>query len=73
MDGKIFNFHTPLSQPIDPAMSKYEVLSTKIELVLKKANGLSWATIEPAANLVSFTTFGTSKDYVRDVTVHEQR
>ncbi|KND04590.1 uncharacterized protein SPPG_00309 [Spizellomyces punctatus DAOM BR117] len=60
MDGKVFKFHTPLSQPIDAAASKYEVLSTKIELVLKKANGISWATIEPSAGVVSWTTFGTT-------------
>ncbi|KAI9100679.1 HSP20-like chaperone [Phlyctochytrium arcticum] len=59
LDGKFAKFHTPLSQPIDPAASKYEMLSTKIEVVLRKANGISWATIEPKDNVRSWTTFGT--------------
>ncbi|KAI8821412.1 chord-domain-containing protein [Fimicolochytrium jonesii] len=58
-DGKTSTFNTALSQPIDPAGSKYEVLSTKIEVVLKKVNALSWATLEPNEKVVSWTTFGT--------------
>ncbi|KAI8920304.1 HSP20-like chaperone [Powellomyces hirtus] len=59
LDGKTFPFHTQLAQPIDPAASKFEILSTKIELVLKKANGISWASIEPNDEITSWTTFGT--------------
>ncbi|OUM60251.1 hypothetical protein PIROE2DRAFT_29761, partial [Piromyces sp. E2] len=44
-DGKVFQFHTDLSQPIIPEQSKYEILSTKVEINLKKANGISWPTI----------------------------
>jgi len=57
-DGRIFQFHTDLSQPIIPEQSKYEILSTKVEINLKKANGISWPTIEPNSNVVSWTTFG---------------
>ncbi|KAJ3047975.1 hypothetical protein HK097_010993 [Rhizophlyctis rosea] len=59
-DGKIFKFHTPLSQPIEPENSKYEILTTKIEITLKKANGISWPSIEPKAGVTSWTTFGTT-------------
>ncbi|KAJ3299349.1 hypothetical protein HK104_009201 [Borealophlyctis nickersoniae] len=59
-DGKVFKFHTPLSQPIDPANSKYEMLSTKIEINLRKGNGFSWASIEPKDGIMSWTTFGTT-------------
>ncbi|KAJ3149669.1 hypothetical protein HDU86_006846 [Geranomyces michiganensis] len=60
LDGNVFRFHTQLAQPIDPAASKYEILSTKIELVLKKGNGISWASIEPNDDITSWTTFGTA-------------
>ncbi|KAJ3010979.1 hypothetical protein HKX48_007086 [Thoreauomyces humboldtii] len=60
LDGKVGKFHTALSQPIDPATSKFELLTTKIELVLKKANGINWATIEPNDSVQSWTTFGTA-------------
>ncbi|KAJ1532409.1 hypothetical protein HK405_001194, partial [Cladochytrium tenue] len=59
-DGKVYELDTPLALPIDPAASRYEVLSTKIEIVLKKANGLSWPTLEPSEGVVSWTTFGVS-------------
>jgi hypothetical protein len=47
-------------KPIDPQGSTFEVLSTKIELSLKKANGISWASIEPNSNVTTWTTFGTT-------------
>ncbi|KAI8800736.1 chord-domain-containing protein [Cladochytrium replicatum] len=59
-DGKRFKYHTPLVQPITPELSKYEVLSTKVEITLRKANGISWPSIEPRTDIVSFTTFGTT-------------
>lgn len=34
--------------PIVPAESTFEVLSTKIEITLKKASGISWPSLEPA-------------------------
>ncbi|RKO96958.1 hypothetical protein CXG81DRAFT_14093 [Caulochytrium protostelioides] len=54
-------FHLPaLSQPVDVAACRYEVLGTKIEIVLKKANGYSWPALEPQeGGLRSWTTFGT--------------
>lgn len=83
LDGKIFQYHTNLSQPIIPDQSKYEILSTKVEINLKKANGISWPTIEPNSNVVSWTTFGvegsvgtvgSKKMYVaQDVAVNQIR
>ena len=35
------------------------MLSTKIELLLAKANGISWPSLEPCENVTSWTTFGT--------------
>ena len=60
MDGSISMFHTQLFQPIVPSESVFEILSTKLEIVLRKANGLSWVSIEPKENVTSWTTFGTS-------------
>ncbi|RKO94110.1 chord-domain-containing protein [Blyttiomyces helicus] len=60
LDGNIAQFHTRLSQPIDSEASRFEMLTTKIEVVLKKANGISWPSIEPRENVTSFTTFGTT-------------
>ena len=59
-DGKTYTWHSPLSQPIHPEASKFTILSTKIEIILAKANGISWASIEPRENLLSFTTFGVT-------------
>eukprot|EP00158_Paraphelidium_tribonemae_P003390 Partr_v1_DN26091_c1_g1_i1_m390 putative CHORD len=50
--------HTDLFQPIDTSSSSYKVMGTKIEVVLKKSNGISWPSIEPNENLKSWTTFG---------------
>ncbi|KAJ3135592.1 hypothetical protein HK100_002474, partial [Physocladia obscura] len=59
LDGKKYIETIPLALPIDPNTSKFTILSTKIELTIKKANGLSWPTLEPALGAVkSFTTFG---------------
>ena len=60
MDESIFTFHTDLFQPIKPAESTFTVMSTKIELQLVKANGMSWAAIEPRSDVTSWTTFGLS-------------
>ncbi len=40
--------------------STFEILSTKVEISLKKANGLSWVGIEPTDKVTSWTTFGTT-------------
>ena len=60
MDGKVYELDTPLGLPIIPSESKFMVLGTKIEIVLKKANGLSWPTLEPSEGVVSWTTFGVT-------------
>ncbi|KAJ3220277.1 hypothetical protein HDU67_003292 [Dinochytrium kinnereticum] len=59
-DGKQFPFRTPLSLAIVPEECKYTILGTKIEIVLKKANGLSWPSLEPQENVVAWTTFGVN-------------
>ncbi|KAJ1339883.1 hypothetical protein BSLG_005543 [Batrachochytrium salamandrivorans] len=58
LDGSTSQYHTSLFQPIDPALSKFQILSTKLEIVMKKANGISWVSIEPKENVTSWTTFG---------------
>ncbi|KAJ3260347.1 hypothetical protein HK103_000982 [Boothiomyces macroporosus] len=60
VDGSIHKFHTDLFQPIIPDQCSYEILSTKIEIILKKANGISWAVLEQKENVTSWTTFGIS-------------
>lgn len=58
-DGKEFTFDTPLIQPIRPEESKFTIYGTKVEVVLRKANGISWPTIEPTDKpITSWTTFG---------------
>ncbi|KAJ3385908.1 hypothetical protein HDU92_002805 [Lobulomyces angularis] len=59
LDGKNGVFKSLLCQEIIPEESKFSVLSTKIELVLKKGNGISWPSLEPCENVTSWTTFGT--------------
>ncbi|OZJ03778.1 hypothetical protein BZG36_03466 [Bifiguratus adelaidae] len=48
----------PLFERIDPTQSSYESLTTKLEVTLVKANGLSWAALEPTENAKTWTTFG---------------
>ncbi|KAJ3007663.1 UNVERIFIED_CONTAM: hypothetical protein HDU68_003396 [Siphonaria sp. JEL0065] len=72
-DGKTYVEEIPLALEIDPTTSKYLVLSTKIELNLKKANGLSWPTLEMPADgvvLKSFTTFGVREGNGQDAPLH---
>lgn len=59
-NNTIFDFSKKLCQPILAEESEYTVRSTKVEIVLMKANGLCWASIEPQDEVRSFTTFGTS-------------
>jgi hypothetical protein len=56
-DGTVHKYYTDLFQPINPLQSAFKILSSKIEIVLKKANGISWAAINPK-NVTSWTTFG---------------
>ncbi|KAF9999591.1 hypothetical protein BGZ80_003468 [Entomortierella chlamydospora] len=59
-DEKRFKLELPLFQPIEPAGSSFEVLGTKVEIVMKKGNGISWATLEPSEGAKCWTTFGTT-------------
>lgn len=59
-DGKRFKLELPLFQPIEPVGSSFEVLGTKVEITMKKANGISWATLEPSEGAKCWTTFGTT-------------
>lgn len=59
-DGKRFKLDLPLFQPIEPVGSSFEVLGTKVEITMKKANGISWATLEPSEGAKCWTTFGTT-------------
>ncbi|KAF7720588.1 hypothetical protein EC973_007277, partial [Apophysomyces ossiformis] len=45
---------------IDPEHSKFTVLSTKIELNMKKTSGVSWAALEPTSEVKTWTTFGVT-------------
>ncbi|RHZ88474.1 hypothetical protein Glove_22g19 [Diversispora epigaea] len=58
IDDKIFKQTYPLYQCIDPENSKYEFLSTKIEIKLKKANGISWPSLRSDEDYGATTTFG---------------
>ncbi|KAJ1984599.1 hypothetical protein H4R34_000571 [Dimargaris verticillata] len=57
-NNRVYHEEIPLFLPIDPAASSYEVLSTKVELTLKKTSGVSWASLLPSENFTSWTTFG---------------
>ncbi|KAI9499450.1 chord-domain-containing protein [Zychaea mexicana] len=47
----------PLYASIEPENSNFTVLSTKVELKLKKTSGISWPSLEPS-NITTFSTFG---------------
>jgi hypothetical protein len=61
-----FNFDThkrysatiPLYEEIDPETSRYEVLATKLEITMKKANGASWPVLRPDPNVTEKVKFG---------------
>ncbi|CAG8481619.1 8637_t:CDS:2 [Dentiscutata erythropus] len=57
-DSKIFKEVFPLYQYIEPENSKYEFLSTKVEIKLKKANGISWPSLRADEDSGTATTFG---------------
>ncbi|CAM0138455.1 hypothetical protein VKS41_007068 [Umbelopsis sp. WA50703] len=50
----------PLFQIIDPQESTFKPLTTKVEVKLKKGNGMSWPALEPTDNVTSWTTFGVT-------------
>jgi len=45
-DDSIYEQDFSLSQPVKPEKSKFEILSTKVEMTLSKANGAKWNNIE---------------------------
>ncbi|KAG2217335.1 hypothetical protein INT45_009092 [Circinella minor] len=49
----------PLYTSINPDESKFTVLTTKLELKLKKTSGISWPSLEPS-NATSYSTFGVT-------------
>jgi len=57
-EGKVFKKNFTLFQPIEVEASTVTYYGTKVEVSLKKANGLSWASLEPNNNITSFTSFG---------------
>lgn len=57
-DGDIATVDKELFQPIDTQNSTYNVFRTKIEVVLKKTNGISWPSLEPTTEIKTWTTFG---------------
>ncbi|CAO3610174.1 unnamed protein product [Cunninghamella blakesleeana] len=57
-DNKRYKKQLPLFHLIDPDTSKFTVLSTKVEINLKKTNGISWAALEPTKDVKTWTTFG---------------
>ncbi|KAG9286419.1 hypothetical protein G9A89_014585 [Geosiphon pyriformis] len=60
-EGKHFRETYPLYQHIDPKNSTFEVLSTKVEIKMKKANGISWPSLRLNEGVVTgVTTFGVT-------------
>ncbi|KAI8338100.1 chord-domain-containing protein [Chlamydoabsidia padenii] len=59
-DNKRYKKRIPLFHLIDCDASKYTALSTKVEINLKKTNGMSWAALEPTNDVKSWTTFGVT-------------
>ena len=48
----------PLYDEIDPDKSQYEVLSTKLEITMRKANGMSWPVLRPDPTVTQNIKFG---------------
>ena len=48
----------PLYDEIDPDNSRYEVLTMKLEITMKKANGVSWPVLRPDPNVTQTIKFG---------------
>lgn len=58
--NKRFKKTFPLFTTIDPEASKFAVLSTKLEINLKKTSGISWADLYPNSEVKTWTTFGVT-------------
>ncbi|KAI3642826.1 hypothetical protein MP228_012381 [Amoeboaphelidium protococcarum] len=58
-NGGVQQFSADLFQPIVAAECQCHVMSTKIEVTLRKANGISWPQLEKTdAPITTWTTFG---------------
>ncbi|KAI3654594.1 hypothetical protein MP228_000648 [Amoeboaphelidium protococcarum] len=58
-NGGVQQFSADLFQPIVAAECQCRVMSTKIEVTLRKANGISWPQLEKTdAPITTWTTFG---------------
>ncbi|ORX59496.1 chord-domain-containing protein [Hesseltinella vesiculosa] len=57
-DQKRYTKHFPLFHSIDVEASSFTVLTTKVEVTLKKTSGVSWASLEPNDDVKTWTTFG---------------
>jgi len=57
-NGDIFEKEFYLFEEINPDKSKVSYLSVKLEIILTKANGLSWAALEQTEKILQWTTFG---------------
>ncbi|KAI8360411.1 chord-domain-containing protein [Mortierella sp. GBAus27b] len=62
-----FKLDLPLFQPIKHESSEnsndtstFRIAVPKVEITMRKANGISWATLEPSEGVKSWTTFGTN-------------
>ena len=55
---KRYSATIPLYEEIDPKNSRYEVLTTKLEITMKKANGASWPVLRPDPNVTERIKFG---------------
>ena len=55
---KCYSATIPLYDEIVPESSKYEVLSTKLEITMKKANGASWPVLRPDPTVTDRIKFG---------------
>jgi hypothetical protein len=56
--AKAYKTTIPLFDEIDPENSRYQVLSTKLEITMKKANGASWPVLRPDPNVTDRIKFG---------------
>ena len=72
-----YSLELELAHPVLPAQSGYKVMSTKIEIKLKKAEGVRWAALEgdgtaPLPGGAIASASGSSSTKVRDNTVRER-
>lgn len=59
MESKIFQRTFDLSQIIIPDDCKFDIMSSKVEISLKKGNGITWAALEKTDKISAWTTFGS--------------